>query len=144
MRRIRRDRTGEGDTAAERARRVQEYATIVANRRRLFEEGEADPLAEMEPRKCRHLADLVEEETPVCSNDAVTINELAASFRVSKRTVHRLVNAGMLPAPDIRLSRKVVRWSRRPLLDWLAARGMSSMGFELYTPEETRDEPVTQ
>ena len=47
--------------------------------------------------------------------DARTV---ARELAVSVRTVWRLVSAGILPGPDVRIGSKLIRWKRSTLLAW--------------------------
>lgn len=47
----------------------------------------------------------------------LTVEEVAASFKLSKRTVWRLLSAGKLPEP-LRIG-SIVRWKKEEIEEWV-------------------------
>lgn len=49
------------------------------------------------------------------------IEDLAGILGIAKITAERMKAAGKLPAPDVVLSQRTIRWSRATIERWLAA-----------------------
>ena len=56
----------------------------------------------------------------VLDDDLVTSEWVAARMSMSIRTLWRLVQQGKFP-PPVRFNRKLVRWVRKHVLDWLSS-----------------------
>jgi excisionase family DNA binding protein len=58
------------------------------------------------------------ETNEVESRDLLTAQEVAGRLSMSVRTLWRMIERGKFPAP-IRYTRRLVRWKKSDLLDWL-------------------------
>ena len=55
-------------------------------------------------------------------DDVITLAEIAAAVRVSRRTVERWASAGVIPGRLSGLPGRAVRYDRRTVLAWLGLR----------------------
>lgn len=59
---------------------------------------------------------------PACAAvEVVDVRDVAALTTFSRSTVWRLVDAGKMPAPSISIGRKIRKWHKHVILDWLAS-----------------------
>jgi len=53
----------------------------------------------------------------------LTLGDVAELLNISKRTCERLLSSGKLPAPDVRLSARLLRWRPATLERFVASGG---------------------
>jgi len=58
---------------------------------------------------------------PARPEPMLTVDDLAELLRLAPRTVWRMIGTGQLPPPDLRIGKRVVRWRRDGIDNWIAA-----------------------
>lgn len=75
--------------------------------------------------------------TTVLQTNYLSADQIADALTISKRQLWRWIEWGQFPPPDLRLSRKLVRWDQRTLNAWLASRGV-----EMGQQQDQQGEPL--